>query len=243
MKNIKNTRVALAQFKPKLSKSNLEKHLDILENTTDVDLIVFPELSLNGYLLQDKVFEDAWDLDELSKIAKHSIKFDIVVGAVIRERKEFFNSSLYFSKGKLLHHHKKLHLPNYGLFEEARFFQSGKDIDFIETSFGRVVTLICEDIWKGSTLAKLEIIQPDLLIIISNSPARGFSNGKIEIVEQWKAILKTASIFSKSKTIFVNRVGFEDGLGFWGGSMTFDKKGNITNELKLYDEVVEIVNI
>jgi len=236
-------KISLSQFKPKLSRDNLERHLEILEKQKDIDLIVFPELSLNGYYLQDKVFEDAWDIDELFEIAKFSEKFDIVVGGVIKDRKEFFNSSLYFSKGKLLHLHKKLHLPNYGMFEEARFFSDGKIIESFETDFGKVVMLVCEDIWRGSTLAELEKIQPDMIIIISNSPARGFENGQIEIQERWKAILKTTSIFAKSKTVFINRVGFEDGLGFWGGSMVFNKNGKILKELPLYDEVIEIVEI
>ena len=236
-------KIALAQIKPKISRVNLEKHLEILKSQKDIDLIIFPELSLNGYYLQDKVFEDSWNLDELSEIAKISESFDIVVGGAVKERKEFFNSSLYFSKGKLLHHHKKLHLPNYGMFEEARFFSDGEKIEAFDTGFGKVVTLICEDIWRGSTLAELEKIQPDLLIIISNSPARGFENGEISIINQWKAILKTASLFSKSKTIFVNRVGFEGGLGFWGGSMVLDQNGKIIKELPLYDEVIEIIEL
>jgi len=236
-------KIALSQFKPKLSKKNLEKHLEILENQKDIDLIIFPELSLNGYYLQDKVFEDAWKISELSRIAEYSKKVDILVGAVIQERKEFFNSALYFSKGELLHHHKKLHLPNYGMFEEARFFSDGDKIDFFENNFGRIVILICEDIWRGSTLAEIEKLQPDYLIIIANSPARGFKDGKIEIIEKWKAILKTASIFAKSKTVFLNRVGFEDGLGFWGGSMTFNEKGDILDEFPLYDEMTKIVEL
>jgi len=236
-------KIALAQFKPKLSRKNLESHLDILKQQKDIDLIIFPELSLNGYYLQDKVFEDAWDISELSEIAEYSHKFDILVGGAIKERMQFFNSALYFSKGKLIHHHKKLHLPNYGMFEEARFFSGGDKIDFFENKFGRFVILICEDIWRGSSISEIEKIQPDYLIIVANSPARGFKNGEIAIIEQWKAILKTSSIFAKSKTIFVNRVGFEDGLGFWGGSMTLNEKGEILDELPIYDETIKIIDL
>jgi len=236
-------KIALAQFKPKISRNNLESHLDILAKQKNIDLIIFPELSLNGYYLQDKIFEDAWKISELSEISEYSNKFDILVGGAIKDNRDFFNSALYFSKGNLIHHHKKLHLPNYGMFEEARFFAKGDKIESFETHFGKFVTLICEDIWRGSTLAEIEKIQPDYLIIIANSPARGFKNGKIEIIEQWKSILKTASIFAKSKTVFINRVGFEDGLGFWGGSMTLNNKGEILDELPLYNEMTKIIDL
>ena len=237
-------RVALAQIKPTLSKKNLEKHIEILENLdSSNDLVIFPELSLNGYYLQDKVFEDAWQIEELSKIEQLSLKFDTVVGAVLKDRRRFYNSALYYSNGELLHTHRKRELPNYGLFEEARFFDSGKSLDHFETKFGRVALLICEDLWSGKIFGELAEIEPDLIIVISNSPARGFHDKGIEIVEQWKALLKSASILSKATTIFVNRVGFEDGLGFWGGSMIIDSRGNIIENLPLYEEEIKSFEI
>jgi predicted amidohydrolase len=237
-------KIALAQFKPTLNRENLQRHIEIIENLQqDVDLIIFPELSLNGYYLQDKVLEDCWDISELQEIAKLSQKVDIVLGGAIRENRDIFNSSLYFSDGELIHSHHKLHLPNYGLFEEARFFSDGEEIKAFKTRFGKTISLVCEDLWRGSTFAEIEKNQPDLIIVISSSPARGFENGEIEIVEQWKALLKSASILGEAKTIFVNRVGFEDGLGFWGGSMILNKRGKVEKMLPLYRETVEIFDI
>lgn len=237
----KSMKIALVQFKPKLSRENLNRHIEILESIDDsVELVIFPELSLNGYYLQDSVFDDAWRVDELQQLSNISKKVDIVVGGAIRERKSFYNSSLYFSKGELIHNHKKLHLPNYGLFEEARFFKHGDQIESFNTKFGKTISLVCEDIWRGSTLSEIEQISPDFITVISNSPARGFKDGKVEIIDKWKALLKTASIIADSKVIFVNRVGFEDGLGFWGGSMIFDRGGEELLQLPLYDEKIEI---
>ncbi len=234
----------MLQFKPKLSRDNLGRHIELLNHLSDsVDLAIFPELSLNGYYLQDSVFEDAWRVEELNEIAEISKRFDIVVGGAVREGKKFFNSSLYFSNGELLHNHRKLHLPNYGLFEEARFFSHGSSIESFDTSFGKVVSLVCEDLWRGSTFGEIERISPDLITVISSSPARGFESGKIEVIEKWESLLRTASIVAEAKVIFVNRVGFEDGLGFWGGSMVFDKGGKLLHKLPLYDEVTEIVEI
>ncbi len=236
-------KVALIQFKPKLSRSNLERHIEILSQLDEVDIAIFPELSLNGYYLQDGILEDSWKIEELHEIAKISTRFDIVVGGAVKEGKKIFNSSLYFSEGKLLHHHRKIHLPNRGLFEEKRFYDSGNEIESFQTRFGVAVSLVCEDIWRGSTFAKIEELSPDFITIISNSPARGFRDGKIEIVEKWKSLLQTASIVAKATTIFVNRVGFEDGLGFWGGSMVFGDDGNERVQLPLYQESITIVEI
>ena len=237
-------KVALIQFKPKLDKSNIDRHIKILVNIQDrVDIAIFPELSLNGYYLQDGVFENSWKIEELQPIQKLANKMDIIIGGAIRENKKIYNSSLYFSKGKLLHHHKKIHLPNRGLFEEARFYDSGYEIKYFETKFGKTISLVCEDIWRGSTFEQIEKISPNLITIIANSPARGFENGKIEIVEKWNSLIQSASIIAKSQVIFVNRVGFEDGLGFWGGSMIFNQNGKKIVQLPLYDEVVEVVEI
>jgi omega-amidase len=234
-------KIFLAQFKPTLSKSkNLKRHLEILsEMQDDIEVVVFPELSLNGYYLQDKVFEDFWTIEEFDEIKKESNRFDIVIGAVLKEERKFYNSALYFSGGELLHIHKKIELPNYGLFEEARFFSSGDLIAHFQTQFGKTALLVCEDLWSGKTIAKLEEMKPELIFIISNSPTRGFEeDGSLQIEEQWKSILSTTAILSQSKIVFVNRVGFEDGLGFWGGSMILNSHGQIETQLPFFDEVI-----
>jgi len=101
-------RITLAQTSPKLNRSNLGEIIDIINtNMINSDLIVFPELSLNGYLLQDKLFEDAWTLDELYELRELSENIDIVVGAALRDSEGFRNAALYFSKGKLLNQHIK----------------------------------------------------------------------------------------------------------------------------------------
>ena len=120
-------RVTLAQIAPKLNRSNLGDIVEIVkgEITKKSELIVFPELSLSGYMLQDKLSEDAWHLDQLSVLEELSKDIDIVVGGAMQEENSFRNAALCFSEGKLLSEHHKVHLPNYGMFEEARYFRSG----------------------------------------------------------------------------------------------------------------------
>jgi predicted amidohydrolase len=238
-------RVTVAQIKPILSKRNIERHIEIIEQyREDSDLIVFPELSLNGYYLQDKAIEDSWSLDEFSEIEELSKSVDIIVGGAVKERRRLYNSSLYFSGGELQSQHRKIELPNYGLFEEARFFSGGDEVQSFETDFGRTVQLVCEDLWSGNAISELSKLEPDLITVISNSPARNFrDDGTILIAEQWKALLRTSSILSGSYTLFVNRVGFEDGLGFWGGSTLISPKGETVFEMPLFEERIETFNI
>ena len=237
-------KVTLAQFSPKLNRSNLDEICKIVEqNKTSSDLIVFPELSLNGYLLQDKLYEDAWYLSELDFLASLSKDIDIVVGGALHDAKEFTNSALYFSAGKLLSKHDKVHLPNYGMFEEARYFKAGTLFESFLTKFGKISMVICEDLWHKDVHQDLINENPDVIIALVASPARGFSDDGLEIEKQWLSIIKKVASECDSKLIFVNRVGFEDGLGFWGGSCVVDNDAKVIEKLPHYEELIKTLCI
>ena len=237
-------RVTLAQTSPKLNSSNLEIIIAIVKkNQDESDLIVFPELSLNGYLLQDKLYEDAFDIEELNSLKRVSLHVDIVVGAAIRDKDKFRNTALYFSKGELLSKHYKVHLPNYGMFEEARYFEAGDIFESFRCRDEKISMVICEDLWHDSVHEDLIKENPDYIIALVASPARGFSNDGLEIEKKWMQIIKNVASECKAKLIFVNRVGFEDGLGFWGGSCIVDENANILHKLIHYEEKIETFTI
>ncbi len=237
-------KVTLAQTSPKLNRSNLQDVIEVIKGEMHrSDLIVFPELSLSGYLLQDKLLEDAWNLAELQELCHLSNEVDIVVGAAIREKKVFRNSALYFSEGKLINQHNKVHLPNYGMFEEARYFTAGKGFESFDVSGIKVATLVCEDLWNAGVHKQLYEESPDLIITLVASPARGFSEEGLLIEDQWHALLKSAALHCEAKVVFVNRVGFEDGLGFWGGSCIVDKNAQIIHALAHYDVAIQTFEI
>jgi len=237
-------KVTLAQIAPKLNRSNLEDIIQIVKDYKDEsDLIVFPELSLNGYMLQDKLYEDAWSLDEFDELEDLSLHVDIVVGAAVRDAKVFRNSALYFSQGKLLSVHNKVHLPNYGMFEEARYFEAGDVFEGFVTPNAKVSMLVCEDLWHAGVHHQLFKENPDYIIALVASPARGFSDDGLEIQDQWYALLKSVALHCDAKVIFVNRVGFEDGLGFWGGSCTIDAKARVVNKLQHYEKEIKTFEI
>ena len=237
-------RITLAQTSPKLNRSNLGEILNTINSVkNDSDLIVFPELSLSGYMLQDKLTEDAWRLNELDKLRELSKDIDIVVGLALREDKNFRNAALYFSKGELLSKHNKVHLPNYGMFEEARYFSAGDVFESFLVEDTRVSMVVCEDLWHKNVHHDLIEQNPDLIIALVASPARGFSDNGLEIEDKWHEIIKTVAQECSATLIFVNRVGFEDGLGFWGGSCIVNSNAKIEHKLPHYEVVTKTFKI
>jgi len=228
-------KVILVQNIPKLKKMSFSKFKEEL-SAIDADLVIFPELALNGYMLKDAVFEDAYDMSEIEEFAKLSSDKDIVFGCVLKKGHKFFNSAVYCSKGDILHIHHKNILPNYGLFQEARFFFEGETIDSFDTSYGEVLMVVCEEMFSAKVIEKIASIKPQLLIVLANSPARGFEDDKLLIEHQWNSLLTTGAILSGANVVFVNRVGFEDGLGFWGGSRHINPKGEVVVKAELFEK-------
>lgn len=235
-------KITLVQHAPKLNRTNLEFAVQ-QSLTCKADVIVFSELSLNGYLLQDKLREDAFQLFELDALCKASKNVDIVVGAAINIDNEYFNCALYFSEGKLLSLHKKVHLPNYGMFEEARYFAGGDIFETFETRYGTAAMLVCEDLWHPNTVAELYAKKPRIIYVLAASPARGFEDESLVIEEQWYALVKSLALHCNTKVVFVNRVGFEDGLGFWGGSCVVNNNAKTLYKLPQFDEKIETVEV
>lgn len=237
-------RITLAQTSPKLNRSNLGDIIDIINlNKENSDLIVFPELALNGYLLQDKLFEDAYNIEDLSVLKDLSVFVDVVVGGAIVDGDFFRNSALYFSNGQLVSKHDKVHLPNYGMFEEARYFKAGNIFESFTLNNKKISMLVCEDLWHKSVHDDLIKENPDLIIALVASPARGFTDNGLDIEDKWMNIIKTVAKECRAKLIFVNRVGFEDGLGFWGGSCIIDENANILHKLPHYQKIVKTFEI
>ncbi|GAB6074381.1 nitrilase-related carbon-nitrogen hydrolase [Nautilia lithotrophica] len=223
-------KIALAQIKPKLSPDNIDKHIEFIEKT-DADLVVFPELSMNGYKIKDALLEDAFDIEYFKKI---SFSKDVVLGAAIKKDGKIFNSALYIDENIKIHN--KVHLPTYGVFEEGRFFFKGDEFQIINTKFGKTAMFVCEDVFSGDAINFVSQNKPDLIIVIAASPAREFDEGKLLIEEQWEALLKSMAILSGAYVLFCNRVGFEDGLGFWGGSRVINPKGETEVKADYFEE-------
>jgi len=223
-------KIALAQIRPKLSPDNLEKHLEYI-GTSNADLVIFPELSMNGYKIKDALLEDAFEIEFFKKLKFNK---DVVLGAAIKNGGKIYNSALYINNDVFVHN--KVHLPTYGVFEEGRFFFAGEGFCTFETKFGKTCMFVCEDVFSGDALNFVSQTKPDLIIVIAASPAREFGEGKLLIEEQWDSLLKSMAILSGAYVFFCNRVGFEDGLGFWGGSRVINPKGETEIKAEYFEE-------
>lgn len=235
--------VTLVQFAPRLNRSNLEYVLQSIDNAKNSDVVIFPELALSGYMLQDKLYEDAWRLEELEAVAQASLHVDIAIGAAIKENGRIYNAALYYSHGTLQHIHRKMYLPNYGMFEEARYFHKGNTIEAFDSALGRAVSLVCEDLWRAETFANVNTLKPDVIFLHVASPARDFQEESMLIELQWDALAKAVAILCSAYVLFVNRVGFEDGIGFWGGSRIITPKGEVEYQMEHFKEGVLSVTL
>jgi predicted amidohydrolase len=237
--------VALAQVNPRLG--DVQHNLALYEERVraarglGADLIVFPELSLTGYFLKDMVSTVALRLDsaELGQLKRLSRDLALVVGLVEEaDDYRFYNSAVYLEDGEVRHVHRKAYVPTYGLFDEGRYFARGDRVRSFDTKIGRTALLICEDLWHPSTVYIAALDGALSVICPSNSPLRGLSDGTEQDnnARYWElmnsAYAQTFSLF----VVYANRVGFEDGVGFWGGSEVIDPDGSRLVKAKYYEE-------
>ena len=188
-------RAALAQIAPILGdrQRNQQLHLERIVEARQqgADLIVFPELSLTGYFLRDMVPDIALTVaaPELSELVDAAGDAALVVGFVEETRDHrFYNSTLYAEAGRVVHVHRKVYLPTYGLFDEARYFARGERIcafpfHLAGGALGRVGWLGCGAFWHLSALAVMQAEAVDLLVCVANSPTRGVVGPQIDTAE------------------------------------------------------------
>jgi NAD+ synthase (glutamine-hydrolysing) len=245
--------LALAQIATKLGdvEANLEKHLNFIKQAKKekADLVVFPELSLTGYVVQDLVATVAHRPREGDLIFKHLLKasedLDLVIGFVDEDdRHRFFIASTYLSGGRVLHVHHKVYLPTYGLFDEGRFFAWGDKVRAFDTRFGRAGLLICEDFWHASPPYLLWLDGADIMLFSSASPGRGLTDREKLDSARWVERVNSAyaSMFT-SFVVHANRVGYEDGLHFWGGATVNDPNGDLLVQGPYFEEALTFVEL
>jgi predicted amidohydrolase len=232
------------QFAPALGDvpGNLERMLALVEDAEKdaVDLLIFPELALTGYGLRDLVPECAIDLDseEFRTLREASGRVSIAFGFVEETPEHlFFNSAAHLEEGELLHVHRKIQLPTYGLFEEGRYFAAGDSVRAFPTRFGKLAMLVCEDVWH-LPLPYLAALDGALgILVLASSPTRGVGDeGKAKNTRGWERLLQT---YASSLTVFLmysNRCGFEDGVGFWGGAAIVGPSGEVVVKGAYHEE-------
>jgi predicted amidohydrolase len=250
-----NLTVGLAQIQPKIGDvhANLCRHLELMQAAKQhgAELLMFPELSLTGYYVQDLVAEVATQPTAADPTfrdlmqASADLKLDIMVGFVdTDDRARYYIAAAYIAEGKVLHVHHKVYLPTYGMFDEGRYFAWGDHVRAFDTRYGRVGMLICEDFWHASPPYLLWLDRADVLLFHSASPGRGLSSADRLSSARWVQLVNQAygAVFT-NYVIHCNRVGYEDGLNFWGGSTVIDPDGEIVLEAPTHEEALLIQSI
>ena len=220
-----NFTAVLAQIKPKLGciTDNLALIEERIQSAKEAgaDLVMFPELALTGYFLKDLVPEVALRLDspEIIRLKELSKDISIAVGFVeVTDDYRFFNSAVYLEDGAVRHLHRKVYLPTYGLFDEQRYMARGERFRAFDTKFGRMGMLICEDMWHLSSSYILAMDGAATLLCLSSSPGRGIEGESLGSANAWQQLTSTTAMFLNCRVLYCNRVGYEDGVNFWGGS-------------------------
>ena len=228
-------RIGVAQWRPVLGllEPNLERLAVRVEEAAaeECELLVTPELGLTGYLLKDLTPDLAVPASDpaLDPVAELSRRVPLVAGFVERgEDGQCYNSAGYWAAGKLIHVHRKIYLPTYGLFDEGRFFARGDTVRTFLTPLGRLAILVCEDLWHPST-ALLATQQGAVgLLVASAAPGRGISAGTSVLTSRttWNDLVRLFGSLLGCWVAWANRTGFEDGIYFTGGSAVLSPGGD-----------------
>jgi len=234
-----STKVVLAQIAPTLGDldRNLKMHLDEIRRAVraGADLIIFPELSLTGYLLQDLVPECAQEGESgplLKALARASRDIAVVAGWVERTPGSVHhNTAGCFLNGRLAHRHRKVYLPTYGMFDEGRYFGAGEVFRTFEAPWGRTGMLVCEDFWHLSSSYLLAQEGMEVLIVVSNSPVKGMDASPAPPGKAaWLGLGSVVAKFLTCYVLYVNRAGYEEGWSFAGGSYAVAPSGKVLAE-------------
>jgi len=198
------------------------------------DLIVFPELSLTGYTLRDHVYELAETIPgpstrTLQKIARQE-DIHIIFGMAELSEKTLatiYNTAVLAGPEGLIGKYRKMYLPTHSVFEEKRYFRPGCQVAAFETELGKIGLAICYDIFFPEVIRLTRLKGVQMVVCISASPAarRAF----------FETLTAARAIENNVFLVYVNLVGIEDGLQFWGGSRLIGPNGKVLVKAK-YDK-------
>ncbi|TME13177.1 MAG: carbon-nitrogen hydrolase, partial [Chloroflexi bacterium] len=239
-------RIALAQTAPRLGalEDNLARHRELLDEARagGAGLVVFPELGLTGYQLQDLAAEVALRLDDprLVRLAAATRGISAAVSFVEESGDHrLFIAAALMEDGEIRHVHRKVFLPTYGLFDERRFFAAGDVLRAVPSRLGVGVGIaICEDFWHLQTPQLLALDGAQILLNVSSSPGRDLAARNdvgLGTATSWRTLMRTYAQLTTSFVVFVNRVGVDESVTFWGGSEVIGPSGEAIFSAPFFD--------
>lgn len=242
--DVRKLRLGMAQINTTVGdlEGNTRKILTVIDEARSlgVDLLTFPELAITGYPPEDLLFKPQFvneNLRCLTKIVDHSSGLAIVVGFV-DAKEDIYNAAAIASDGKLIDAYHKIYLPNYGVFDENRYFRSGGECPVYVICGVGVGVNICEDIWYETGLATAQAYGgAEVIVNISASP---YHAGKGDFRER---MLGTRASDNVAIIAYNNLVGGQDELVFDGNSMVLDEKGQLITRGKQFEEDLVLVDL
>ena len=254
--------LALAQIAPVLGDlaQNVAMHQKNLAEakSAGADLVIFPELSLTGYQLQDLAPEVAMRRNDPRLLALATLTAGgpsaVVSFVESTDDHRLFAAAALLERGEVRHVARKCYLPTYGLFDERRFLAAGDAIRATRASIGGPSVTgdvgigigVCEDFWHPTLPSILAQDGAELLINVAAGPARGASVDADEglgSAASWGTLLRATAALTTSYVAFTNRVGVDESLIFWGGSRFIGPDGVVLAEAPLFEEALLLAEI
>jgi predicted amidohydrolase len=226
-------RVSLVQNRPVLGDTdgNLDRAATAIDRAVGegADLVVFPELATSGYDLGDVSADLALSAADprLTELSRGAGDAGVLLGFPEHTQGvHVYNSAAHLQGGRVVHCHRKLYLPTYDIFEERKHFSPGQHMRAYGTPHGRVATLICNDAWQPQ-LPFLAVQDGASVLLIPTNSAQSRFPERYDSESYWRDITTFYARMYQCYVVFVNRVGDEGQLRFWGGSHVVDPWGEI----------------
>ena len=238
-------RVAIAQVDCVLADvtANLEvARARVLEAAAQgADLVVFPELSLHGYAQGAAPADTSLAADDprVLELATHGP--DVLVGLYERDGRARHNSAAYLSQGQLLHLHRKLYLPHYRDWTERDHFSPGDRLAAFDSAHARTATLVCNDAWQPALPWLAAHDGAGLLLVPANSAA--VNDGELDNTAYWHDLVRHIARMQQCWVVFVNRVGTENGVDFWGGSQILAPGGAVVAQAPVGEAALVVADV
>ncbi len=217
---------------------NIIKAASYARDELSADIVVFPELTITGYPAEDLLFRNDFISaanNAVYQIAECIDDIAVVVGFPERDGNSLYNSAVVLHQGSILACYRKQMLPNYGVFDEQRYFSAGTQPCVFEFNGVFIGLTICEDVWKSGIIDETKQAGAELLLTLNASP---FNAGKIH---QREAVICEQVKAAKIPLIYVNQVGGQDELIFDGASFVANSQGEIVFRAEEFKEQISVI--